>query len=150
MPGTVLEGVAWIDENCDGLRDSTEPPLLHLPVYLFSAGEDGIVSTADDQVIDVGESFTTGAYAFHFGGTGIDYRLTVLLKDHPLGFRPAPLHQGSDPSIDNDLTTPLPDDPNYWSTGAFRLDADHTVTGVDIGFCRVPVQHLYLPVMRRS
>jgi hypothetical protein len=151
MPDTVLQGNIWLDETCDGIRDSSEPPLPNLEVFLFAAGEDGVVSTPDDQVIDVGGSSPTGSFFFRFGTTDLDYRITVLVRDQPWGMRPAPYHQGTDPSIDNDLTTPFANDPNYWTTGAFRLDADHTVTGVDIGLCRIPLnQHLYLPVMRRS
>jgi hypothetical protein len=151
MPSEVMQGVVWLDQTCDGIRDSSEPPLANLEVYLFAAGADGVVSTPDDQVIDVGGSSPSGSFFFRIGTTDLDYRITVLVRDQPWGLRPGPYHAGDDPTRDNDLTTPLSEDPNYWTSGAFRLDADHTVTGVDIGLCQIPLdQHLYLPVMRRS
>lgn len=145
-PEITLKGYIWEDTNCDGIRQDSEPLHKGTPVYLFAAGADGMVHTSDDQAIAV--SGTGGEYVYDLGITGVDYRLSTLAKDQPAGFVPAPYQAGDDRSRDNDLTRPLADYPNYWSTNAFQMDASQTVTGVDIGLCRVQyTSSTFLPLL---
>ncbi|HEU4328683.1 MAG TPA: hypothetical protein VFS21_36435 [Roseiflexaceae bacterium] len=119
------------------------------PVYQFAAGEDGVPSTPDDQVIGVADSYTTGSFVFSIGAPGVIYRLTILVQDQKLGLVPAPYRVGDDRTIDNDLHTPDPTDPSYWTTDGFELTAGVTTTDIDLGFCQIPVEHVYLPLVQR-
>lgn len=146
-PEYTLKGYFWEDANCDGVRQDDEPLHKGTEVYLFAAGEDGVVHTADDQVLDIGGM--GGEFWFTNGGAeDLDYRITILAKDHPAGFVPAPYQAGADRSRDNDLTRPLADFPNYWSTNGFQMSATETITGVDIGLCRVQyTSRTFLPLL---
>jgi hypothetical protein len=141
MPTVTASGRIWVDSNCNGIRESDEPPA-SIRITLFAAGADGRVATPDDQIIE--QSGGRGVYEFTLGEPDLDYRLVVLPWQTPLGYRLAPYQVGDDRALDNDFTQP---DTGYstWASGAFRFNASATVTGIDLGVCEAPVYHVYLP-----
>ena len=142
MPETTVQGIVWLDANCDGIRQDTEQPLTNQAVWLFAAGNDGIINTADDQVIEYGNSGTTGTFFFTRGITDLDYALLILPIARPIALIPGPLNQGADRSKDNDMRSDL------WATNGFRMNAAQTVTGIDIGLCQNP-NTVFVPLVRR-
>src|SRR5262245_38954883 len=105
MPETTVTGYIWNDTDCDGIRQEGEPLHMGAAVYLFAAGEDSAINTADDQVIE--PSGRGGALRYTFGITDLDYALVILQRDQPAGFFPGPLNAGADRSIDNDMRRDL-------------------------------------------
>lgn len=144
MPTVTASGRIWVDSDCDGLRQDDELPA-SIRITLFAAGEDGQVGTRDDQIIE--QSGGRGVYEFTLGQPDLDYRLVVLPRQTPLGYRLAPYQVGDNATRDNDFTQP---DVGYdtWATGPFRFDATKTVTGIDLGVCEVPLHHVYLPLIQ--
>jgi hypothetical protein len=144
MPDITASGQVWQDRNCDGVRQDDEPSVLNQPIWLFAAGQDGQINTADDQVVEYGSSGNVGQYLFTVGTTGVDYALVILPVARPATQIPAPLHTGGDTTKDNDLRSDI------WATDGFQMNASQTVTGIDVGFCANPDVHLiFTPLVRR-
>jgi hypothetical protein len=144
MPETTVQGIVWKDANCDGIRQTGEAAILNQDVWLFAAGSDGTINTADDQVVEYGNSGMTGQFFFTVGITGLPYALVILPIARPVELMPGPLHAGSDVARDNDLRADL------WATNGFQMNASQTVTGIDIGLCRNPnITLVYLPAVLR-
>jgi len=144
MPETTVQGIVWKDANCDGIRQNGEAPIEGQAVHLFIAGDDGVINTADDQVIQVSGTGPGGMFAFDRGITGLTYALVILPIARAVELMPGPLHAGSDGAHDNDLRADL------WATNGFQMNATQTVTGIDIGLCRNPnITLVYLPAVQR-
>jgi SdrD B-like protein len=144
MPDTTVQGFAWNDGNCDGIRQDGESPIEALPVNLFAAGADNQINTVDDQVVSVSGTGPTGMFAFDLGITGVDYALVILPRSRPIRLIPGPLNAGTDRSRDNDMSAGI------WATNGFQMSAAQTVTGIDIGLCVNPnIRQVYLPLAVR-
>jgi len=144
MPDITASGLVWQDSNCDGVRQDGEPAVLNQPIWLFAAGQDGQINTADDQVVEYGSSGTMGQYLFTVGTTGVDYALVILPVARPVTRIPAPLHTGGDTTKDNDLRSDI------WATDGFQMNAAQTVTGVDLGFCaNTDASKIFIPIVQQ-
>lgn len=139
---TVLS-LLWEDVDCNGLRDPAEPGIAAVQVALLQQGNDRLVYTADDRLLEytIGNMGTAeyprGHLQFTRGLPGLpeDYYLAIFNADQPAGYRPAPFRSGNDPALDNDLTMPLAGSP-LWATAPFRLDPAGPVTEIALGLCR--------------
>jgi hypothetical protein len=141
MPDETLQGEIWSDINCDGIRQENEPLFAGMTVYLFAAGADGQIHTADDQLIE--QSGSLGTMLFRLGITDLDYALNVVPRARPFGYVPSPLNVGADRTIDNDLR-------RDWSTAGFRFSETETVSDIDLGLCANPnLSTTYLPLLVR-
>jgi hypothetical protein len=154
----MIRGWAWIDQNCDGIRQDAEPPAGYTVVtsspYLYRFGPDGVPFTADDKQLRVLGVIDTGSYEDTTDSAIMPaerYRLSILQGGRPDGYLPTKYRQGSDParwsSLQANWTT---GDPN---NGGFLLDPSSTVTGGNIGIAPVAClaqwyhEHLYLPLV---
>lgn len=150
--------VLWDDANNDGIRQSSEQGRAGVTVSLVFVGPDGQPYTADDQIVDATTSNTgevglpRGDVRFELGAPGETYYMAILSTDKPARTAPAPFQQGTDRTIDNDLTMPLAGQP-LWATATFQMPARGlTHTGTDIGLVEVqfdPDKTVYLPLVRR-
>jgi hypothetical protein len=145
-----ITGVTWQDVNCDGIRQDSEALIPNLRLTLRWAGANGTIDATDNEIRQSGS--LTGAYAFDLAGAGLPYFISFRSEDKPAGFSLAPLHQGSDPTRDNDMTTPLAGT-SLWATQVFTMPLDGSmVTGQDIGLCKIvfdPAKSVYLPQIIR-
>jgi hypothetical protein len=154
----MIQGWAWIDQNCDGLHQDAEAPLTTVAVYLYRFGPDGVAFSADDKQLRGLPLYISGPNAGQYKDTTDSaimpaerYRLSILQGGRPDGYLPTRYRQGSDParwsSLQANWTT---GDPN---NGGFLLDPNGTVTGGNIGIAPVACieqwypNHLYLPLV---
>ena len=151
-----IQGWAWIDQNCDGLRQDGEPSAKQLfVIYLYRFGADGLAFTADDRQVRV---VPAGLEAGQYEDTTDSslmlpelYRLSILQGGRPVGYVPTLYRQGSDParwsSLQGNWTTGDPED------NGFVLDPNGTVTGGNIGIAPVSCvaqwysERVYLPLL---
>lgn len=140
-----VRGVLWSDITCDGVRQIDEPAMTGNPqggqlMSLFYIGNDGVPFTSDDAEIGLGSALNgSTSYSFRDGGGSHTYYIALRPSQRPSGFVPAPFQQGSDRTIDNDLTIW----PNgAWATSTFVIaqgtgffNGPPAVTGIDIGLC---------------
>lgn len=145
-----IVGVVWTDANCDGIQQDSEALLPNARLTLRWAGSNGVIDGTDRDIEQGGGP--TGAYAFTDAGAGEPYFIAFRSEDKPAAMKPAPFHQGDDPTRDNDLTMPLAGT-SLWATPVFTMPADGAiVTGLDIGLCAIqfdPAKTVYLPAVRR-
>lgn len=147
-----IVGHAWIDANCDGIRQDGEAPAL-LGVYLITFGLDDIPFTSDDRQLDAYGVGADGQYRFTRGAPGMRFRLSILFGTWPDGYMPTKYRQGSDStrwsSLQANWTT---GDPN---NGGFTVPIDPVVDGGNIGIAPVACQsqwytnHVRLPLVVR-
>jgi len=160
-----IQGWAWIDTNCDGIRQDGEPPTLDLfAIYLYRFGADGQPFTTDDRQVrnidlyqsgpDIGiyRDDTDSAMVLPVLPNEL-YRLSILQGGRPAGYLPTRYRQGSDSarwsSLQLNWTT---GDPN---NGGFALDLNSTVSGGNIGIAPAScaaqwyTQHVALPLLVR-
>jgi len=143
IPAITIRGYAWIDENCDGIRQDGEAPATMLQIFVISYGPDGIPFTSDDA--QLGVAFFSGSqYELDRGVTGDTYRLSILQGQRPAGYVPTKHRQGSDPSRWSSLQA-------NWATSGFQLDENNTVDGGNIGIMPTSClpNQLYLPLIQR-
>jgi hypothetical protein len=151
----IVLGYAWIDSNCNGLRDNEETPATNIPsIWLYTFGLDDMPFTSDDRTpVDTSLIKPTGQYRFVNGPTTWRYRLSIVQGARPAGYIPTRYRQGSDPtrwsSLQGNWTT---GDPN---NGGFRLSDTGSVDGGNIGIAPLSCQaqwyphHVFLPLAQR-
>lgn len=88
----------WLDQNGDGVVDSTEPGIAEVDVTLTWAGLDGLLGT-DDDVVSVTKTDASGNYLFDDLPAGI---FTVELSNLPAGVTAT-----ADPDAGSDDTSQL-------------------------------------------
>ena len=158
----MIQGWAWIDQNCDGIRQDTEKPatydVMTSSPYLYRFGPDGQPFTADDSPVRTLSVYDNGTYTDVTDSAIVvaalpneRYRLSILQGGRPVNYVPTLYRQGSDParwsSLQSNWTT---GDPN---NGGFALDPNGTVTGGNIGIAPASctaqwyTQHTYLPLL---
>src|SRR5690349_14368028 len=50
----MIQGWAWIDQNCDGIRQDAEPSAKQrFALYLYRFGADGMPFTSDDKLLRI-------------------------------------------------------------------------------------------------
>ncbi len=156
-----IHGWAWVDQNCDGIRQDSEPIATDkFVLYLYRFGPDGIAFTSDDRQVRVLDQYTSGPNAGIYEDPNDSaqmlperYRISILQGGRPAGYVPTLYRQGNDPthwsSLQSNWTT---GDPN---NGGFQLDPNATVTGGNIGIAPESctnvwyTNHLYLPFVKR-
>jgi hypothetical protein len=154
MSREIVRGYAWIDSDCDGLRDDGEAPATNISVWLYTFGLDDIPFTSDDRnPVDTYVIQTTGHYRFVNGPTTLRYRLSIVQGVRPAGYIPTRYRQGNDPtrwsSLQGNWTT---GDPN---NGGFRLSDTGPVDGGNIGIAPLSCQaqwyphHVFVPLAQR-
>jgi len=157
MPSVTVRGYAWIDSNCNGIREDDEPAAnTVMPrIDMYSFGEDGLPFTSDDGSVQIGAYLSTPdvVYEFTRGATGYLYRLSIIQGARPDGYIPTLYRQGNDParwsSLQSNWTTGDPSD------GGFTMSEAETVTGGNIGIAPASCaqqwfsNHLYLPLLVR-
>lgn len=137
-----IQGWAWIDTNCDGMRQDGESPLSGVAIYLYRFGADGVPYTTDDSQVRNIDLYISGPKVGQYEDDTDSaimlpehYRLSILQGGRPAGYVPTLYRQGSDParwsSLQSNWTT---GDPN---NGGFALDPNGTVTGGNIGIAPV-------------
>ncbi len=92
----------WNDLNQDGLQAANEPGLAGVKCILFDPGVDGIINNADDSRIDSMFTDAFGKYQFT-NLTGSKYYVQFV---PPTGYSFTLQNQGSNESIDSDITGP--------------------------------------------
>jgi hypothetical protein len=152
-----VTAVLWDDANQDGIRQASEQGRAGVTVSLVYVGPDDQPYTGDDEVIEVTTSNTgeaglpRGDVRFTLGAPGETYYMAIFTPDKPAGTSPAPFQQGSDRSVDNDLTLPIAGQP-LWATATFQMLArGQTHAGTDMGLTTVtfdPGYTLHLPALR--
>jgi hypothetical protein len=158
MPREIVRGYAWIDSDCDGLRDDGEAPATVMQVFLYVFGADDVPFTDDDRTgVGVSQIGKSGEYKsqYSFFNTSVNmrYRLSVLQGQRPAGYIPTRYRQGNDPtrwsSLQGNWTT---GDPN---NGGFRLSDTGPVDGGNIGIAPLSCQaqwyphHVFVPLAQR-
>ena len=153
----MILGWAWIDQNCDGIRQDAEPSAKQrFVLYLFRFGADGRPFTSDDKLLRViPAGIEAGTYTDTTDSAIMPverYRLSILQGGRPDGYLPTKYRQGSDParwsSLQANWTTGDP------GNGGFLLDPNGTVTGGNIGIAPIAClaqwypEHLYLPLVQ--
>lgn len=149
--GTTVYGYLWYDANCDGIRQSTESAMTDNPrgsqmMSLYYVGTDNTPFTMDDKEIGLSGPLNGNIhYAFRDGGMDHTYFIVIRPQYVPAGYRPAPYQQGSDRTIDNDLTVW---ERGIWATGTFVIpkgtgfyQGPPAIQGIDIGLCAVVYNH---------
>ena len=157
----MIRGWAWVDQNCDGVRQDEEPSAYSLfSIYLYRFGPDGQAFTSDDKLLRYMDMYTSGPNAGQYEDTTDSaimlpelYRLSILQGGRPAGYLPTKYRAGGDPdhwsSLQGNWTT---GDPN---NGGFQLDPNGTVTGGNIGIAPLSctdqwyTEHVYLPLALR-
>ncbi len=71
-----LGNLVWLDENADGLQDSTESGIAGVPVELTWAGFDNDFNTLDDNIVFSTTTDSSGKYLFEHLPAG-EFKLTV-------------------------------------------------------------------------
>jgi hypothetical protein len=148
MPAVTIRGYAWIDENCDSIRQDGEASATMLRPYVISYGPDGVPFTSDDAQLGIAYIYTSGPnigqYEFDRGVTGDTYRLSILQEQRPAGYAPTKYRQGNNPTRWSSLQA-------NWATTGFQLDENNTVDGGNIGIMPTSClpNQLYLPLIQR-
>jgi len=153
----MIQGWAWVDTNCDGIRQAGEPSAYPLfAIYLYRFGPDGQPFTSDDRQLRVlPAGLAVGQYEDATDSAIMPaerYRLSILQGGRPDGYLPTRYRQGSDPARWSSLQA-------NWTTGdpgnsGFLLDPNGTVTGGNIGIAPVACieqwypNHLYIPLVQ--
>jgi parallel beta-helix repeat protein len=124
IPNGPISGVAWVDVNDDGIRDVSESLLAGVTVSLYDEYSTFIDSTTTDG---------NGAYSFTDLASGT-YYVTFDYTASSVSAHFAPADQGSDDSIDSDVTSGYSMD-NYVSgqTSNFVLAPGGSAANVDAG-----------------
>jgi len=146
----MIQGWAWVDTNCDGIRQDSEPPatsaFLPSDPYLYRFGADGKPFTADDKQLRIIGIGSNGIYTDDTDSAIMPnelYRLSILQGGRPAGYLPTLYRQGSDParwsSLQRNWTTGDPDN------GGFALDLNSTVSGGNIGIAPPSCVALWYP-----
>ena len=151
-PAVSAQGYAWIDQNCDGMRQDTEPSaaLVNLEVNLYSFGVDGQPFTSDDRQLDYSGVFhTPGVYQFTAGpGSPYLMRVSIIQGARPAGYMPTKFHQGTDSTTWSDLQ-------GNWTTPGFMMNPDAMVNGGNLGIAPISAcvatftNKVYAPLLLR-
>ncbi|HBX79279.1 MAG TPA: hypothetical protein DEG43_16690, partial [Acidimicrobiaceae bacterium] len=99
-----LGDYVWLDANIDGIQEPTETGIENLIVSLLSAGPDGVFETADDLLLDVTRTDSTGSWTFGELPDGI-YQAQFapdLTEPAQVNLQPTWVRQGSVGAIDSD------------------------------------------------
>ncbi len=107
---TSIGDYVWCDENNDGVQDDTEPGIAGVEVTLTCAGADGVLGTADDEVLTQSTD-ADGGYLF---------------TDLPAGFQPCSVSV-SETAVDGKVpgdNCPVSIDVPTLAPGESYLDAD--------------------------
>ena len=92
VPATIGD-LIWEDRNGDGVQQAGEPGVSGVTVDLVAPGDDGVIGTADDEIVDSVVSDDAGGYLF----TGVvpgQYVVAVDLGTLPTGALIAPTRRG--------------------------------------------------------
>lgn len=116
-----VNGVAWLDANGNGFRDSGEDPLAGVIVELFDTA-DGIAGNGNDRSLGLATTLADGGYRFADPpGAGHSYSLVVRL---PGGYVLSSMNGGDD-AHDNDF--------NPWTGRSDRFARSNAVQTFDVG-----------------
>jgi hypothetical protein len=122
-PQQTIDAIVWLDANCNGVKEDTDPPIQGQYVWLIAPGADGKANTDDDRMIESSGSGPTGRYFFTLGRAGIEVSMRILDRGQSIFLRPAPL--GPDNVLRDD-----------WTTAGFYMSDTETLTDKNIGLCR--------------
>jgi hypothetical protein len=142
-----VRGSVWVDSDCDGWKESGEPPLANSPIVQFiNAGPDRVLNTGD-----TGQRYFTDANGnwatdlVPIGDfDGIDMVFAVAVgpgSAAALGYRPSP------PDRDSMLSGPP-----FYASATFTLVKDEIQQLGPIGVCPLDAglnYHAYLPLTIR-
>ncbi len=92
----MISGSLWEDHNGDGLLTQGEPPLVQIPVSLFT-DPNGDGDPSDGTQVGTTTSDTGGDYGFN----GLMPGTYVVVVTPPVSYLPVPPNQGDDPSINS-------------------------------------------------
>ncbi len=121
-----IAGIAWVDNNRNGVRDPSEGAIGGVSVQLFSAGWDGKIGTADDRLIAEQLTSSSGHYSFNNLPAG-----TYYLKAAPVpGYSFTYYLAGSNSVADSDII------PLLGVSRPIELEGGILADHVDIGLCR--------------
>jgi hypothetical protein len=94
-----LGGMAWLDANRNGVRESDESPVANVTVTLMWAGWDETIGTPDDTAVATTMTDATGRYRFDSLVEGVYYvKVTPPPKRYFTYY-----HAGTDPWQDSDI-----------------------------------------------
>jgi hypothetical protein len=130
-PAISAQGYTWIDSNCDGVRQDTEPAAGSImPIaYLYSFGPDGVPFTSDDR--QVGVSGIADTYAFTTSSASpYLMRVSIIQGTRPDGHMPTKFHQGGDSTRWSDLQ-------DNWTTPGFLMNPNATVNSGNLGIAPI-------------
>jgi uncharacterized repeat protein (TIGR01451 family) len=114
-----IGGIAWRDDNNDGIKDTNEPVLANVTVRLYYAGVDGLWNTGDDQLV-YGRTNASGAYNFSNLAAG-KYQVGFSQLE---GFAFSQVYgEGKDSKAD----------PSTGLTAELTLTANQQMTGISAG-----------------
>ncbi|MFT5168083.1 MAG: hypothetical protein ACI8P3_003322, partial [Saprospiraceae bacterium] len=121
-----LVGIAWYDENNNGLQENEEAVAEGVFVTLYDAGGDMIAGTSDDVKF---ADFTTGADGFYeFNNVfASNYYVVFDPTTLPLGYSFTAANVGNENYIDSDA------DENTGFTDVFMITSGKDESGVDAG-----------------
>lgn len=128
-PQESIRSTIWLDQNCNGIREQGEPPILQQPIWLISPGADGKANTSDDRMIEYASSGPNGFYRFTLGRENVEFSLRILEQGRSPLYQPAPL--GPDNILRSD-----------WTTAGFFTSDIETLTDKNIGLCQAQLIHL--------
>jgi len=104
----------WVDDNMDGIQDTSETGMADVVVNLYTCDDSMVATTTSDQ---------DGYYMFDSLDAG-DYYLEFELPD---GYVFTMMDQGSDDELDSDV------DPDSGTTDCFTLTEDQSNMSLDAG-----------------
>lgn len=102
----------WYDEDHDGIQDPNETGVADVKVKLFAAGPDGVLCTADDEMVDMTTTDANGAYLLECVSPGEYY---ISFMDLPTDWTFSSNDQGGDDTLDSDA------DPSTGKTPPFTV-----------------------------
>lgn len=114
IAGAKVNGVVWLDSNVNGLQDAGEPGLAGISVELRQGGV--VVATTMTN--------SSGDFSFDNVAPGT---YTVLVQ-RPNGYSFSPALQGTDRTLDSDVTNL-----SSGETSPFTLSAGQVINDVDAG-----------------
>ena len=118
-----LSGLVWFDEDRDGIRDSSETNrFAGIPVALLDASSN-VVAVVTTSALGTYQfnNVTTATYTVRFDLSSLD----------PMDYEISPAFQGSDPSVDSNVTGGEVGD--FAFTDAFAVSGQSVAQNIDLG-----------------